>query len=442
MVENKIAWFEGMFLQPQHFQQHDKYLENYIHQKTSIVDMNNWGFTELTLDTELLNIGKIAIISCKGIFEDGTPFNAPRNDALPPPFEIPVGMENSCLYLSIPEKKQGTSELSTETNSGIFRYISKKHEIKDIVEGSDTIATVEMASLSLRIMSKQDDRSRFTCLPITEIIESHPNNQITINKGFVAPYVDAKQCQFLTSSMKEFHGLLKNRSEMLSARLTDTQQAGTAEVVDFMLLQLTNKYEPLFHYFLNKKNIHPESYFQTIIQLCGEIATFTNNKRHTSIVPIYQHRKLEQTFTPIFDELRKALTMVLEQNATAIKLEQNTSGLWTGLLNDKEILKNHHFILAVYGDIPADNIKAIIQSQIKISPIEHIRNLVSRALPGIELNSVAVAPRQIPYHANFSYFSLNQKNPLWEMLANSSGIAIHTGTNIPGLKLELWAIKG
>ena len=27
--DNKVVWSEGMFLRPQHFQQHDRYLENY-----------------------------------------------------------------------------------------------------------------------------------------------------------------------------------------------------------------------------------------------------------------------------------------------------------------------------------------------------------------------------------------------------------------------------
>ncbi|MEY4209827.1 MAG: hypothetical protein RLZ92_205, partial [Pseudomonadota bacterium] len=29
-INNKIVWSEGMFLRPQHFQQHDRFIERFI----------------------------------------------------------------------------------------------------------------------------------------------------------------------------------------------------------------------------------------------------------------------------------------------------------------------------------------------------------------------------------------------------------------------------
>jgi type VI secretion system protein ImpJ len=79
--------------------------------------------------------------------------------------------------------------------------------------------------------------------------------------------------------------------------------------------------------------------------------------------------------------------------------------------------------------------------QVKIGPVEEIQQLVNSALPGISIQPLPVAPRQIPFHVGFTYFELNKHNPLWNKMTSSGGFAIHIGGNFPGLELEFWAIR-
>ena len=51
------------------------------------------------------------------------------------------------------------------------------------------------------------------------------------------------------------------------------------------------------------------------------------------------------------------------------------------------------------------------------------------------------SPRQIPYHAGFAYFELDQTVDLWDQLKDSGGIAMHVAGEFPGLALEFWAIR-
>ena len=71
-IEKKVVWSEGLFLQPQHFQQQERYLESYIH-NTLPQQRFTWGFTELTLDTAELESGKLALRSAAGVFPDILP---------------------------------------------------------------------------------------------------------------------------------------------------------------------------------------------------------------------------------------------------------------------------------------------------------------------------------------------------------------------------------
>ena len=80
--------------------------------------------------------------------------------------------------------------------------------------------------------------------------------------------------------------------------------------------------------------------------------------------------------------------------------------------------------------------------QVKIGPVERIRDLVNLQLPGIGLTGLPVAPRQIPYHAGFSYYELDRGNDLWKQLERTGNLAMHIAGEFPGLELEFWAIRG
>jgi type VI secretion system protein ImpJ len=52
-----------------------------------------------------------------------------------------------------------------------------------------------------------------------------------------------------------------------------------------------------------------------------------------------------------------------------------------------------------------------------------------------------VAPRQIPYHAGFTYFELDHSSQYWKELENSGGFGLHVAGEFPELQLEFWAIR-
>ena len=99
------------------------------------------------------------------------------------------------------------------------------------------------------------------------------------------------------------------------------------------------------------------------------------------------------------------------------------------------------FILAARADVPAEELRRRFPAQLKVGPVEKIRDLVNLQLPGVPVNAVPTAPRQIPYHAGFGYFELDQSNELWVQLKTSGGIAMHVAGEFPGLVLEFWAIR-
>jgi type VI secretion system protein ImpJ len=188
--------------------------------------------------------------------------------------------------------------------------------------------------------------------------------------------------------------------------------------------------------------LHPESFYRVAVSLAGELATFTESRKRPPVFPPYRHDDLHATFRPVMASLRQSLSAVLEQTAVPIPLQERRFGIRVGPINDRSLVTDATWVLAVKAQIPAETLRRNFPNQVKIGPVEQIRELITVALPGIAIRALPVAPRQLPYYAGSSYFELDRSSPYWAALTRSGGVAIHITGDIPGFELECWAIRG
>jgi type VI secretion system protein ImpJ len=157
---------------------------------------------------------------------------------------------------------------------------------------------------------------------------------------------------------------------------------------------------------------------------------------------VYRQDDLRGTFAAVIDELRRLLSLVLEQTAVPIELQERSHGIRLAVIRDLNLLKSASFVLAASAQMPMELLRSRFPAQVKLGPAERIRDLVMLQLPGIALNALPVAPRQIPCHAGQAYFELDRSGELWGQLERSGALALHVAGDLPGLELECWAIKG
>ena len=123
-----------------------------------------------------------------------------------------------------------------------------------------------------------------------------------------------------------------------------------------------------------------------------------------------------------------------------LPLQEPRYGIRVGALSDKSLL-GCRFVLSVAADIPGEQIRRVFPNKAKIGAVEHIKELVNVALPGIAVLALPVAPRQIPFQAGAAYFELDRGSPHWQQMKNSGGFGIHVSDEFPNLSMELWAIR-
>jgi type VI secretion system protein ImpJ len=440
--DNKIIWSEGLFLQPHHFQQHDRYLEHLIRAQAGLGVPHPWGLSRLEVDVEMLGIGKFVLTQAAGVMPDGTPFDAPANDPLPQPLQLDESASGQTLYLALPLRRQGAAESGgPERAETSLRYRVGELNVRDSTLGSDTETLLEIGRLDLRLMLEREARDGFACCSIARVAECRADRELVLDRAHIPPCLDYSVGGRLADFVEELSGLLHRQAESRAGRVRGVGRGGVSDWADFLLLQLMNRAEPVTRHLTQVKGLHPEALYRYLLGLAGELATFASEAKRPPEFPAYRHDDLDASFSPVIDRLREYLSREYVERAIAIPIQERQFGFRVALVADRSLLAASRFVLAAQANLDSQTLRNRFPAQCKVGPVERIQELVKLALPGIGLRPMPTPPLEIPYHAGFDYFELDRSSEFWKQLAAGGGFGMHIGGEFPGLELELWAIR-
>ena len=387
---NKVVWTEGMFLQPQHFQQHDRYAEYQLRQRLVATVGYPWGYVSVTIDDAALAIGKLSLSSAHGVMPDGTAFSIPGNDAAPAALDVPADVRNERVVLALTLQRPGIVESDAEQAAGSMgpRYHVAEVNIGDSNTNIDRDASVQIGRLNLRLMLERDTGEGYATLGLARVVERRADNKLVLDMQYIPPMLHAQGQPILDGYVRELCGLLHQRGEALAARLAQPGRGGVAEIADFLLLEAVNRSQPLFMQMQQRSVLHPETLYAACLSLAGDLATF-REKRRPPAFPEYMHDDQQRCFRAVMDDLRQSLSMVMEQTAIPIELQDRKYGIRVAIIADQELQRNASFVLAVAAQIPGEALRARFPTQVKIGPVERIRDLVNLQLPGVTMRTTS-----------------------------------------------------
>jgi type VI secretion system protein ImpJ len=432
-----------MFLQPQHFQQHDRFLAAQAQARFAAGAGYGWGWLTLMLDSAALNLGKIALTSAAGVLPDGLAFDLPGADAAPAALDIPADTRDELVVLALALPRPGVAESDAEGDANAMppRYRAAEVDVGDNNVTGQRVAPLQIGRVHLRLMLARDCGEGYATLGLCKVVERRADNKLVLDTTYIPPTLNSAGNELLASHLRELHGLLHQRGEALAARLAQPGRAGVGEISDFLLLGTINRQEPLISQWRQTSILHPKDFYFGACSLAGDLSTFRERRRPADL-PAYNHDDPSRCFAPLMDDLRQSLSMVMEQTAIPIELQDRKYGIRVAIIPDIELQRTAQFVLAVAAQLPGDALRARFPTQVKIGTVERIRDLVNLQLPGVPLRPLPVAPRQIPYHAGYNYFELETRgNEMWKQLESSGGLAMHIAGDFPGLELEFWAVR-
>ncbi len=441
--EKRVVWTEGMLLKPQQFQQMEQYLEWYTNIQLHNNYEDRWGLSQLTIEEQYFPMQRFGISQASGIFPDGTPFKINSGNSTPLLLDVPENTSDKIIYLALALQKDGIPliDMQSQANTSGTRFRATQLPLADNTVTSGMPTPINLAIPKLHLLLEGMDCSQYATIPIAKIKTLSEEKGITLDKTFIPPLLNCQADLTLSALVYETFSLLAQRSKALSQRILAPSSNTVADMREFLLLQIINRNTPLFAHFAKCANLHPKMFYQNLIQLVGELETFNDEKAPDAYLDEYCHNSLATTFSALMQKLRISLNQILDHRAQLIELLENNPGIHIGAVHDQSLMHSADFILAVRADMAEKRLQKEFIAQCKVAPIDKINAFVEAQVPGIRLRSLSVAPPQIPYHAGFTYYRLDDSHDLWQQTKQSGGVALHVGGIFENLQLELWAIK-
>jgi type VI secretion system protein ImpJ len=439
--KNRVAWHEGMFLRPQHFQAQDRFIEAQIRARVDASGPWPWGLTSLDIDEDLATLGKFGVVRASGIMPDGTPFSIPDDLPPPEPLDVPGDVRDALVSLTLPAQQVGAVLFrEAEASSLDARYLVDETEVADAFSDDRTTEPIGFGRPNLRFGITRDQTYGRVTLGLARVREVQ-NKRLMFDDRYIPPTLDIAAGGRLQGGLVDIVGRAEQRAEELAIRAVEATDGGSETFASFLLLQALNRWIPVLRHIEHLPTIHPERLYETLIGMAGEIATLIRPERKPPPLPRYDHENPQSCFEPVFDLLQSMLSAMFDRSAVQLPLEQAGPGAYVSKIVDHSLYQTGYFYLAVTAVAPVEEIRSLFPSVAKIGPIQKMRQIVDSALPGVPLRHTPTPPPQIRVLPGFVYFELDRGVADWRDFATAPALGLHVAGDWPQLRLELWCVK-
>ncbi len=433
------AWCEGMFLRPQHFQQSERAFEHEFKGLNRFQQPYNWGVYQVRINPNSLKEGVVEIEKLEAILPDMTLLELQNVNEVLPPLLVEKGTQNTLVKVVVASSSLKEKTIADVSEGVVSRYVLNDLDVIDVQTGQDE-ERIQVASLNVALKVSNDNLSGFVELPILKIKEVTAEGAILLDEEYTPPHLNVLKDQAMLACLKNVTGMTKIRADVVSQRLVQGK-AASASAVDFIMLQMLNRYETILRHLGQLEQVHPLEFVTLLRGYVGELSTFSSKNKRAPLLIDYEHSNLTSTISELNQVLSQYLSVVLDQTANKLPLEVRQLGIRVTPLPDKRLLESSQFVLAVKADTSTDEIRRLVPAQLKLGPAEQIRDLINNQINGINVAPLNVVPRQIPYQTGYVYFEVIKKGPFWVRLQESGGIALQLSGQFPNSDIELWSIN-
>jgi type VI secretion system protein ImpJ len=294
----KVAWTEGLFLRPHHFQQNDRYHEHLLESRVRFATPYPWGFSYLEIDRDLAQQSKFGLRRAAGIMPDGTPFDIPADSPLPPPISVPDSASKQIAWLSMPLAGANMREADDRESESAARFVIGAETFIDSTSALRIEEEVDIAFPRLSFELRKTTKPGYISIGIARVLEVR-DKQIVFDEKYVPPVLVCNAHPVADGWTDRAIGWIENTLEELARYAADPTAGGGLQSADYLMLQLLNRHITVLKHFRGSNYVHPERLFAKLLRIVGELATFATSERRARDYPNYDQDDLEKVFAPV-----------------------------------------------------------------------------------------------------------------------------------------------
>jgi type VI secretion system protein ImpJ len=449
-----------MFLQPQHFQQQDRYHEARLHRALHLLVPFSWGVKALAINETALRTFTCEVERCELITREGTilrlqddafPGNsriAPRSfEAALEPEGHPLGVYLGVRRLQWEENNLCASMPGSAGTAQPRRFSLQEARTPDLYADDGPEHTMRYLVHDVRLLFDPDlaQAQEYELVQIAEVQRATDGQGAVLSPRYIPPVLSVQASPVLTRLLKAVRDLLtaKGRELADAQRQYGSQFSamGSCEVVTLAMRQMLNRAIPLVHHYLEIEETHPCVFYALLRQLVGELSTFSET---VSVLggplPAYRHDQLGACFDAALQVIRALLAGLTKSPECVVPLVFDGE-YFAAQLDAPFFDGNKRYYLSINVDMPSKALLHQLTETGKISAREEMETLQQRSLSGLHLEYLDTPPEELPRRAHCRYFALDHHHPIWQRIVQRHNIAVSCGLPPQATEIQLLGIS-
>ncbi len=458
-IRRPLFWHQGLFLQPQHFQLLDLSFRSLLTPFNTFLQPEFWGIGETEIQKSALGTGTFKLTGGSFLFPDGTFAVLPDNAVVEArtfeedwieggkPLHVFVGLKklnNAGANVTVLERSGRVSGVTTRFVTG-----PEPEDVKDLYsEGPE--GQVRRLDYLLKIFweTETGELGDYDLIPIARLEKM--GEEITLSRDFIPPCLTIASSEPLFKLLKDIRDQITSRSRQLEEykreRGIQTAEFGARDMVYLLALRSLNRYVPILSHYTETGQVHPWTVYSALRQLIGELSSFSEKVNvmgetgdEGRSLPNYNHRNLWKCFSNAEGLVSQLIDEITAGPEYVIRLVYDGTYYATELKPAIFESRNRFYLVCKTEEDP----KSVVQSLTgiaKLSSRENLPILIARALPGIGLEHLPVAPQELPRRAKTLYFSIDFHSDQWGFVTKGNNIALYWDNAPEDLEVELMVV--
>ncbi len=298
---------KGCFLRQHHLQQGDRYVEQFIENRTRNISPYPWGFAAIEIDRDLAQQNKFALRRASGIFQDGTPFDMPGSSPLPLAIDLPAGTEKQLIWMTMPAASVNSREVDMAEATSGSRYVRDIETVIDSSSGLHVEEEIEVAHPRISFEVRKTPKAGFHCLKVARVLEVRDKSMI-FDETFAPPVLVSRAHPVVAGWLDRVIGWIETKLETLARYAADPSSGGGLQTFDYFMLQMLNREINVLRHMRHSSYTHPVDIYQELLRISGELWTFSPKRLAPEYVE-YDHDSPEASFEPVLADIQRLLSL-------------------------------------------------------------------------------------------------------------------------------------
>lgn len=431
-----VHWYEGLFLQPHHFQAADRHLAEVMQSSLEFDRPYSYGIRTLEYGLEALANHQFEVRALQARMRDGTIIDLGPGQPLDR-LDLKRAFETQSkllVYLGVPVAQLGAENVAVDGQSrggSIPRYRQQSISLQDETRGGND-QEVKFKALNLRLLLSTQDTSGYELLPLVQIERAGEHGSLPrLDVDYIPPVLALDAWPGLGRDIvRAVSDIVGKRIEILGQQVAnrgitfDSREPGDMERL--LLLGQLQESAAVLAVLTAARGVHPFVAYCELTRIVGKLAVFGKD-RILPTIPEYDHDNLG----PIFRELMRLIDMLVNAVRDYQFEQRYFLGVGLGMqvaLEPRWFHSDWQWFVGVFKrEITEEECRQLLapgQLDWKLGSSRQVENLYARGAEGLNLVSLQRPPRTLPVSHDWIYFEVGRTNQAWRDVQETQTLAM------------------